>query len=65
MEFDAPSIIITSNVDPEEWYLFARPEHKKALSRRFDEVIKFDQPYIFEETIPFYMDTDGYESEQF
>lgn len=65
MEFNAPSIIITSNINPDDWYLFANPEHKKALARRFDEVIKYDQPYIYTETIPFYMETDGNESDTF
>lgn len=37
-------VIITSNIDPEEWYPNAKPESKAALFRRFDEIIYCPDP---------------------
>lgn len=34
-------VIITSNIHPDEWYLFANLEHKRALMRRLNAVKEF------------------------
>ena len=51
IEFDAPTIIITSNIDPTEWYPLAPRASRAALNRRLTSVIHMTTPFDFKATI--------------
>lgn len=51
VEFNAPTIIITSNIDPDNWYPYEPEASRRALRRRFTEIKKFTEPYKADEKI--------------
>lgn len=51
MEFDAPKIIITSNINPTLWYGWAQQVHRDALLRRIDKIKLYDVMYNYDEKI--------------
>lgn len=56
MQFNAPTIIFTSNVHYREWYPFAEKHHKDALDRRFIVVEHMNKPFVYANTMHPYID---------
>lgn len=58
VDINAPTIIITSNIDPDDWYGWANHAHKEALKRRFTEVKHMKDPYVYANKIVQYIEID-------
>lgn len=46
VEWVPKTIYITSNIDPQNWYMNANPEHVRALKRRFTKVTHFNESLL-------------------
>lgn len=56
IEFNAPTIIITSNLDPSDWYINDARASRDALARRLTKVIHMTTKYTYRNTIRPYIE---------
>lgn len=56
VEFNAPFVVFTSNIDPQLWYPWASQAHRDALWRRFDKIEEIKTPFVYNNTMHPYID---------